>query len=1427
MTAIDYDATRESLYHPGKADNFFQLSTTKTANEDNLCAEMSRLAYVTEQERLISYLDRAGFDLHWSMGYEANGTQLFIAKTKPNSQDPPLIVVAFRGTEPDDLADLAADANLLKTPWLDVSGMTLGEVHKGFADALLDDPSNGNILMQLCSQLNKLEDAPRILLTGHSLGAALATLTAGYLNQSSLAEKIHLYTFGSPLVGDSAFAKQMNEVRHDRYVNCCDLVTRIPPESLGYKHSGTRHYINRNGRIINAITKPGMAADRQKASLAYLKDYSFRVGSVWLRKFADHSPINYSLSIKDLYTTDTEAIAEEYPYIHARRNQSIPNTSDNDEPQNLVGLAISGGGIRSATFGLGVIEALKEKGLLQKIDYLSTVSGGGYIGSWLTANCHRRGNDWLKRPSNNEDSAEWHESVAYLRRYSNYLSPNLSLLSADTWSMGTIWLRNTILVQLMVIMAIAWVLLLPRFFWKSINLKSLTEFATNMNIDSDILSYFLCFLPLLAFAGLSYWIAGNLKQLKKDSENKKSESNSLLSRIPRYISAQKTVQQFVILSMLVSLGVSAILWDIAAKGLSYQDCIFKLLPGHSSLPVNYPLFMFLLLGYGAFVLFSFCSSRNNLSFKNFVITLPATIVFSLLIAAILYTLGNWKGFATTGGGLLAFTWAPPMVLCAYSLAITLLIGVQGNCSYESVREWWSRFAAWLAIYGFAWMFVVTIAFYSSMWSAILYYEGSWKTLGTGWIGTTLAGLFAGKSADTSGITNNGITVKLKEVVAKAAPFVFIIGLVIAISLALHLAISMISSDNLALSQASLLGNTVQDSKQISLRLNTKPDLENIAVLPECTDSSSPNCEKKWAIQAQANYTIKDAKFDLSNHQVDSPISSSNYPAHWQLIAKANDFVVGTIWFLCFLCVVLLSCRLDINEFSLNAFYRNRLARCYLGSTRKPKERNPHPFTGFDDDDDLPLAKLINYEKPPAGPFHIINCALNLGGSTDLSLHTRHSAIFTLTPLHCGSWYVPKKPNSEPENKMSNNAALQVGYFPTNAFGGAENQPSLGQAISISEAAASPNMGYHTSKSVAFLMTLFDARLGWWFPNPSKSDCTKPSPSMSMRYLLRELFGLANEKSEFSAISDGGHFENLAAYELVKRRCKVIVISDGECDPKHQFAGLANLIRICNVDLGATIDIDVRSIQPQSESGWSHDRCALGKIYYGKFDPDSAPDGWLIYIKAAMNGQEDTAVMQYKATHANFPHETTGDQFYGEDQFESYRSLGRDITDKLFGKVINKEGQLSDNIKIAQGLPIDGNTSHKDYIPLIAKELHKIFSPTLPDQSQFTLNSDRLMKIWNLLSKSKNLGALDNELFTSWDGKNPDRSIFYLCSEMIQLMEKVYLDLNLENTWEHEDNKGWQALFKQWAKSSQLNATWELTKLTHGERFLSFWERHLA
>jgi len=306
MSRIPYDASKESLYNPGNAKDFFNAAWQLDWSDPNiLCAEMARLAYVKYQDDLISYLARTGFELHLTLGYEANGTQVFIAKSKPDSPQSSLII-AFRGTEGKDPSDLIADVDLRHKPWTDVHGGRLGRVHRGFAEALVDERNEGNILIPLQQALEPLIGSyTTVLITGHSLGAALAILTAAYFQPLVWAEKIRLFTFGSPLVGDMEFSEQVCDLRHQRWVDCCDIVTRIPPESLNYRHVGNLNYLNRNGERIDDPSSAITVEDYRAATSRYLVDLAWRTGNVPVRDLADHSPINYLSGVSNFRVSPT------------------------------------------------------------------------------------------------------------------------------------------------------------------------------------------------------------------------------------------------------------------------------------------------------------------------------------------------------------------------------------------------------------------------------------------------------------------------------------------------------------------------------------------------------------------------------------------------------------------------------------------------------------------------------------------------------------------------------------------------------------------------------------------------------------------------------------------------------------------------------------------------------------------------------------------------------------------------------------------------------------------------------------------------------------------------------------------------------------------------------------------------------------------
>lgn len=160
-------------------------------------------------------------------------------------------------------------------------------------------------------------------------------------------------------------------------------------------------------------------------------------------------------------------------------------------------------------------------------------------------------------------------------------------------------------------------------------------------------------------------------------------------------------------------------------------------------------------------------------------------------------------------------------------------------------------------------------------------------------------------------------------------------------------------------------------------------------------------------------------------------------------------------------------------------------------------------------------------------------------------------------------------------------------------------------------------------------------------------------------LVREALGSVNETSKWVNVSDGGHIENLAAIELLRRRCKYIIIGDGESDPDHAFNGLATLLRTARIDLGVEIKIDLDKLRLDSD-GYCKGHWALGRIVY----PQEKEQGYLLYLKSSLTGDEDELIRQYRRVNPAFPHESTADQFFSEGQFEAYRSLGQHIGEQV-------------------------------------------------------------------------------------------------------------------------------------------------------------------
>ena len=325
--------------------------------------------------------------------------------------------------------------------------------------------------------------------------------------------------------------------------------------------------------------------------------------------------------------------------------------------------------------------------------------------------------------------------------------------------------------------------------------------------------------------------------------------------------------------------------------------------------------------------------------------------------------------------------------------------------------------------------------------------------------------------------------------------------------------------------------------------------------------------------------------------------------------------------------------INVNRISLHPFYRDRLSRTFL---LQPDS------DGVESADSLRLSEL---NRPgTTAPYHLINTALNLQGSNDPQLRQRKTVPFVLSKRFCGSEY--------------------TGYCDTESMEHLDTNLDLGTAMAVSAAAGGPMMGVHTVRSLAFILTLLNVRLGYWLPHPQRVGRTTWLDWLARRNpglvcLLSEAFGVVNDRGRFINCSDGAHIENLGVYELLRRRCKVIICVAAGADPDFEFFDLTTLQRFANIDLDAKIDLDLSPLLPD-ENGISKEHFAIGRVTY-----HGGEEGTFIYLKLSYSGDEPEYIRFYKGKVPKFPHEPTSDQFFNETKFEVYRALGYHVAKNVF------------------------------------------------------------------------------------------------------------------------------------------------------------------
>jgi len=321
--------------------------------------------------------------------------------------------------------------------------------------------------------------------------------------------------------------------------------------------------------------------------------------------------------------------------------------------------------------------------------------------------------------------------------------------------------------------------------------------------------------------------------------------------------------------------------------------------------------------------------------------------------------------------------------------------------------------------------------------------------------------------------------------------------------------------------------------------------------------------------------------------------------------------------------------------------------------------------------------------------------------------------------------------------------------------------------------------------------------------------------------------MTNDERGYVYLSDGGHFENLALYELVRRRCRFIIASDAGADHEMKFGDLGNAIEKCRVDFGVDIEIDVENLRCDPITGRSQWHCAIGRIRYDKVDRD-VPPGVLLYLKPSLTGEEPADLLRYKSQNPDFPHQTTANQWFDESEFESYRALGQHVAEKAILPVAGKKELATIDVE-----------------ELLVRLRKHWYPPSRFVQASFTKHTATYTALLDRMRVDKNLFFLAAQVYPEWpellhsngrDKMRPEywlpenederRAGFYFCNEVIQLFEDAYIDLNLEAEHDHPDNRGWMNLFLHWAWSGMFRATWAISAGIYGARFQRFCERHL-
>ena len=1110
------------------------------------------------------------------------------------------------------------------------------------------------------------------------------------------------------------------------------------------------------------------------------------------------------------------------------------------EEQELTGICFSGGGVRSATFNLGMLQALAEVGLLPFLDYLSSVSGGGYIhlflASWILRD--RDGLEGVERklipPPKPRSPGRMPEQIRWLQRYASSLTPEQGILSTDTWTLVAIWFQNVVLNQIPIVGFLAAIFFLLNLFVQQPMLgKVHFDILDTTGQQRVVLSGLLV---VASFVGSISYLVRSLYQQRKAGSREVKRLWRDAEEINEVDNRSKSLDERSVTYRIVASWLAVAIWITYWPILKFQasehwtravpilacasivsltlSLIFVAGPGDTSSGINRIFYWRKRLSkWTAFVAWAIASALLACA-----IGIGFTFGTLKIAAWLSQEVGN---IGALSDRVLIDPWRiqiailPMLLLNVPGFAIEFTIVALGRYFSNAQREWIARLRTWTYLISIIWFTLAATALLSPYLIYFLLMKGPPAEVSSvaAFVATHVVAIFA---ASNSKSNNNvpsrkilGYTpMELLAIVAvpiAALSFLIILGCIVAI-----------------------LVSYIADLLRVSNTLISIRD---------------------WA---DAHQMLKHLLSGKNGIQNEAPSFA------WKPVLISCAIVSSLV-------AALVGWLMDINQFSLQSLYRSKLSSSYLGASqwKQEPEPAPKPIIGtavFDREEitnararnDTPLVvsllpdcfdRLGKPEGSYSGPFPIFCTTVNLASDENTASSDRREASFAFTPLYSG--YDVNWTDADKDESVSFN-----GYVPTERYAYGSGGIPADMAVAISGTAANPSQRINGNPLLSFLLTLFSVRQGWWITNPRRLDkwearMSRPSPAFAHWYLLKQLFGGASDKLSYINLSDGGHFDNTGLYELVRRRCKFIIVCDAEEDPKMEFSGLGAAVSRCRTDFGVEIDLDLRPLQIKAD-GFSQAHSVVGTIHYprpraiegwsevershceclGEFG-DETYIGTILYVKSSLTGEEPADILAYKLKNSSFPHDSSEEHRDTEMQFESYRKLGHHIAMTSIRPAMTPD---TDRIEV------------RGRVAGLFRNMYSIWSPSSPEMKQhWSRHSEQYQALLKELRERPELAGLAEILNDERSSMRapliwspppvPAQSGDYawqFANTIFGFMYQVYIDLELaflENRTSSHAN-WWICIFRRWCRVTLLRDTWRKLEPIYEDEFRLFARREL-